>query len=85
MAGLTIPVLRKEIPDEQQLFGFFQATADGAVICVDSRLSGSRELAVFLHELVHAIDDGAGLGLRHNQVGGLGEMLSQSLGRYLKF
>ena len=67
------------------MFGFFQATSDGAVICVDSRLTALRELAVFFHELIHAIDEGAGLGLRHTQVAGLGEMLAQSLKPHLKF
>jgi hypothetical protein len=60
-------------------------TEDGAMICVDSRLRGPRERVVFLHELVHAIDEGAGLGLKHNQVAGLGEMLAQTLAPYLTF
>jgi hypothetical protein len=80
-----IPILRKEFDDDQGMFGFFMPTNHGAVIAVDSRLTGQRELAVFLHELVHAIDDTAGLGLKHNQVSGLGEMLAQSLAPHFKF
>lgn len=85
VAGCVVPVVREEIPDEHQMFGYYQATAQGAYICVDSRLTGNRELAVFLHELVHAIDEAAGLGLRHNQVAGLGELLAQSLDGHFKF
>lgn len=86
VAGITIPVIRTEIPDNQESFGFFQAGLDGTAIVVDTRIKDrSRLLAVFLHELVHAIDEGAGLGLKHNQVAGLGEMLAQSLAPHVKW
>ena len=85
VGGLEVPVLREEIAPEHEMFGFFQTTQEGAAICVDSRLTGYRELAVFLHELVHAIDETAGMGLKHRQVAGLGELLAQSLAPYLKF
>jgi hypothetical protein len=81
----SIPIIRKEFEDEAQMFGFYMPTNHGAVIAVDSRITGMRELAVFLHELVHAIDETAGLGLKHSQVAGLGEMLAQSLAPHFKF
>ena len=80
-----MPVVREEIPEDAHMFGHFQQTGDGATICVDSRLTGHRELATFLHELIHAVDEMAGMGLAHRQVDGLGEMLAQSLAPWLKF
>lgn len=85
VAGDTVPVLRREIPESDQAFGFYQHLADGSIIVVDSRITGYRELAVFFHEMVHAITEKTGMGLKHRQVTGLGEMLAQTLAPYLKF
>ncbi len=79
VGGLQVKVRRDTSPEGINAFGYFQQTQDGAEICVDERLYGVRELATFLHELTHAIDETYGLGLQHKQVHGLGEGLAQAL------
>ena len=79
VGGRRISVKRDESPEAQGAIGYFQQTPAGASICVDSRLHDVQELATFMHELTHAIDETFGLGLHHRQVDGLGEGLAQAL------
>lgn len=84
IAGVDIDVMRDTSPGENEAFGYFQQTAEGAVIVIDERVAGMRELSVFFHELSHAISETFGLGLKHRQVYGLGEGLAQALSPLLR-
>ena len=80
----VIPVRRNTEPGDNEMYGYFRQTDVGAEIVLDERCKGHRELAVFFHELSHAISDTYGLGLEHKQVYGLGEGLAQAIGPYFK-
>ncbi len=70
--------------DKDIVWGCYNETNRGGFIALDSTMEKGRLLSVFLHEVVHAIDETYGVGLSHRQVNGLGEGLAQALGSWLK-
>lgn len=80
-----VPIVRKEIPDKEACAGYFTDSPDGLHIAIDSRLSGSRETEVFLHELIHAVDHiCGGADLAHRHVNSLAAGLTTALKPYLR-
>ncbi len=68
----------------EELYGYWQPLHTGGKIVVDDSLEGGRKLAVFLHEVLHAVSDTYGLELKHRQVYGAAEGLAQALHPWLK-
>ncbi len=84
IGGAKIAVHYQVLPEAEEAYGLYRQTNNAAWIAVDSRLTWHRRLATFFHELFHAIDDVGGLGLKHRQIDGLGELTAQALERYFR-
>lgn len=81
-----IPILRENLdtrPETNEMFGYFSMDEKELEICLDNRLQNERELTVFFHEVLHAISETYGLGLKHKQVYGVSEGLTQALTPWL--
>jgi hypothetical protein len=68
--GRTHNVIRdNKVAEEKQCWGFFDSVTDTVVLRErDGELTPGRERQVFLHELLHVIDDSLQLNLREKQV-----------------
>jgi hypothetical protein len=78
-----IPIERNPAPQEQEMYGYFEQNEAGATICMIPTLEEARELTVFFHEVLHAISETYGLALKHSQVYGCSEGLTQALAPWL--
>jgi hypothetical protein len=65
--------------DGEDCRGFFRETDGGGEIVLDKNNTDRRMVAVFLHEVLHAISETYGLGMKHGQIYGAAEGLAQAL------